>query len=130
MTPGGPPEQCDQVNAVGQLQRIRSSARDQLLQDRTAFEGSLCVVEDDLGHPLVERDTEQDATLTGDQRVAMIAEPADVGGECRYCPGLATSSPDHGCELVDTLQRLAVAAGELFEDAPLVLTERFAHRRN
>jgi hypothetical protein len=47
-----------QRNGVDQLQRIRSSARDQLLQDRTAFEASLGVVQDDLRHPLIERNTE------------------------------------------------------------------------
>jgi hypothetical protein len=60
----------------------------------------------------------------------MIAEPRDVGGERRHCPGLATSSPDHSGELVDTLQRLALPAGQLAEDLPLVLTELFAHRCN
>jgi hypothetical protein len=60
----------------------------------------------------------------------MIAEPRDVGGERRHCPGLSTSSPDHGRELVDTLQRLALAAGKLGEDLALVLTELFTHRRN
>jgi hypothetical protein len=60
----------------------------------------------------------------------MIAEPRDVGGERCHCPGLATSSPDHGCELVDTLQRLAIAAGERSECRALVLTEGFTHRRD
>jgi len=112
-----------QGNAVGQLQRVCGSARNQLLQDRTAFEAGLRVVENDLRHPLVERDTEQDAALTGHQRVAMIAEPRDVGGERRHCPGLATSSPDHGRELVDTLQRLVLPAGQLGEDLALVFSE-------
>ena len=65
-------------------------------------------VEDALRHSLIERDTEQDTALAGHQRVAMIAEPRDVGGERRHCPGLATSSPNHGCELVDALQWLEI----------------------
>jgi hypothetical protein len=119
-----------QGNAVGQLQRVCGSARDQLLQDRTAFEASLRVVQDDLRHPLIERDTEQDTALARHQRIAVIAEPRDVGGECRHCPGLATSSTNHGCELVDTLPRLALAAGQLAENLALVPTEGFAHCRN
>ena len=43
----------------------------------------------------------------------MIAEPRDVGGDRRYCLGLSASSPDHGGKLIDTLQRLALAAGQL-----------------
>src|SRR5262249_54243252 len=116
-----------QGNAVGQLQRIRSSARDQLLQDRTAFEGSLCVVEDDLRHSLIERDTEQDTALARHQCIGVVAQTCNVGGECRHCPGLATSSPDHGGELVDTLQRLRLPAGERSECGALVFSEGLAH---
>jgi hypothetical protein len=60
----------------------------------------------------------------------VIAQPRDVAGECRHCPRLATSSPDHGGELVDTLQRLAIAAGQVAEDLPLISGEFLAQRRN
>ena len=65
-----------------------------------------------------------------DQCVPMIAEPRDVGGDCRYCFGLSASSADHGGKLIDTLQRLALPAGQFGEDLALVLPELFAHRRN
>src|SRR6516162_515267 len=106
------------------------SVHNQLLEDRTAFEAGLCVAHNDLRHPLIERHAEQDTTLTRHQRIAVVAQTCNVGGERRHCPGLATSSPDHGGELVDTLQRLAIAAGQLTEDLALVLTELFAHRPN
>jgi hypothetical protein len=92
-----------------------SAVRDQLLQDRTALEGSLCVVEDDLRHPLIECDTEQDTALARHQCVVVIAEPRDVGGEHRHSATLSAAAPDHGGELVDTLQWLAIAAGERSE---------------
>src|SRR6266576_1428616 len=76
------------------------------------------------------RSLRQDAALTRHQRIAVIAQTCNVGGERRHCPGLATSSPDHGGELVDTLQRLALPAGQLGEDLALVLAELFPHRRN
>ena len=108
----------------------RLPVHNQLFQDWTAFEAGLRVVENDLGHSLIERDTEQDTAFAGHQRIGVIAQTCNVGGECRHCPGLATSSPDHGRELIDTLQRLALPAGQLAEDLALVLTELFAHRRN
>jgi hypothetical protein len=79
------------------------SVRNQLLQDRTTFETGPCVVKDDLCYSLIECDAQQDTTLAGHQRVPMIAEPRDVGGDRRYCFGLSASSPDHGGKLIDTL---------------------------
>ena len=84
-------------------------------------ETGLRVVKNDLRYPLIERDAQQDTTLAGHQRISMIAEPRDVGGDCRYCFGLSASSPDHGGKLIDTLQRLALPAGQLGEDLALIL---------
>ena len=72
----------------------------------------------------------EDAALARHQRVAVIAEPRDVGGERRHSATLSAATPDHGGELVDPLQRLAIAAGERSECRALVLAEGFAHRRN
>ena len=57
-------------------------------------------------------------------------KPRDVGGEHRHCPGLSTPSSDYGGELVDTLQRLALSAGQIGEGLALVLAEFFAHGGN
>jgi hypothetical protein len=53
----------------------------QLAQDWTALEAGLGVVKDNLGHALVERDAKQDPALAGHQRIRVVAERGDVGGE-------------------------------------------------
>jgi hypothetical protein len=60
----------------------------------------------------------------------MVAQTCEVGGESCNCSRLAASSPDHGGELVDALQWLALSAGQLAEDLTLIRLELLAHRCN
>ena len=60
----------------------------------------------------------------------MVAEAGQIGSLRCHAARLTTTAADDGDELVDPLLRLAVAAGELFEDDPLVLGQLFAHRSN
>ena len=57
----------------------------------------------------------------------MVAEAGQIGSLRCHAARLTATAANDGDELVDPLLRLAVAAGELFEDDPLVLGQLFAH---
>ena len=66
------------------------------------------------------------AALTGSQHLTMIDASRHISRQDGHSAGFATSAADDGPELLDRLQRLAVATCEGGEDGALVLCQLLA----
>jgi hypothetical protein len=58
----------------------------------------------------------------------LLAKPGDIDGQSRSGLRLAATPAGNDRQLFDTLERFAIAAGQLEEGLALVVLQRLAHR--